>query len=253
MPQAKAAALRALQLDETYSDAHISLGVVKMQYDWDWAGAEAEFKRALALEPDNHGAHQLYGWYLMATGRLEEAQAAMKRVAESDPLDNFSLWELGLCFYFARQPEQSVEQYRRAIAVEPRAYWPHMLLGWVYAQQGKAAEALAEAQQARRLNDCPQTLAALGYVYATSQQRAEAQKVLAELQALASRKYVSPYDVATIYAGLGESEQALVWLEKAYEDRSGWLALWLKVDPKFDGLRADERFRDLLRRIGLSA
>ncbi|MBI1764789.1 MAG: winged helix-turn-helix domain-containing protein [Acidobacteria bacterium] len=250
MPKAQAANAQALQCDEAFAPAHVTLGVIKTQYEWDWVGAEREFKRAIALAPDYQPAHQLYGWHLIAVGRLAEAQAEMKHAADANPLDEFSLWQLGLAFYFARQPEQAIEQYRRALGVEPRSYWPHLLLGWAYEQQGKFAEALVELQQAQRLNDSPQILASLGHAYAAAGQRAEAQKVLAELQEIAKHKYVSPYDVATIYAGLGEHEQALAWLEKAYEDRSGWLALWLKVEPKFDGLRAEHSFNDLLRRVG---
>lgn len=250
MPKAKAAVTRELQLDGASAWAHVHRGLIKTQYEWDWAGAEQDFKRAIALDPKFNSAHQVYGWYLIALGRFDEAQAAMKRALEADPLSDFGLWGLGDSFYFARQYEQAVEQYRRAIGVEPKLYWSHLMLGWAYVQQGKFDEAIAELNQARRLNDSPQVTAALGHAFAVSGQRAEAQKVLAELQATARRRYVSPYDLATIYAGLGEKEQALTWLEKAYEDRSGWLALWLKVDPKFDGLRADDRFRDLLRRIG---
>lgn len=250
MPKAKAATLKALQLDDASAAAHMSLGVVKLQYEWDWVGAEQEFKRAIALDPKFTPAHQLYGWCLIAVGRFAEAQAEMKHSLESDPLNGFGLWGLGDSFYFARQYEQAVEQYRRAIGVEPKLYWSHLMLGWAYEQQGKFSEAIAELNQARRLNDNPQVSAALGHAYALSGLRAEAQKALAELQETAKHKYVSPYSVATTYAGLGDTEQALAWLEKAYEDRSGWLALWLKVDPKFDGLRADERFRDLMRRVG---
>ena len=119
-------------------------------------------------------------------------------------------------------------------------------------QKGPFAEALAELNKASRLNDLPQVRAALGHLQAVSGQRTEAQTVLAELHETARRKYVSPYDIAALYAGLGETEQALTWLEKAYEERSGWLGLWLKVDPKFDSLRDDPRFRDLLRRVGLN-
>lgn len=128
-----------------------------------------------------------------------------------------------------------------------------MLLGWAYEQEDKYTDAVAELNEASRLfNSNPQVLAALGHVYARSGRRAEAQKVIADLQETARRRYVSPYDVATIYAGLDDKEQALVWLEKAYEDRSGWLAWWLKVDPKFDMLRSDPRFHNLLQRIGLA-
>ncbi len=246
MPKAQEASVRALQLDEGF---HVTLGVIKTQYEWDWTGAEQAFKRALALAPDHQPAHQLYGWYLIAQGRLSEAQAEMKRAVEVDPQSEYNLWQLGLAFYFARQYEPAIEQYRRALGVEPKSYWPHLLLGWAYGQQGKFAEAIAELQQARQLNDIPQALAALGHAYALAGQRAEAQQVLAELQTLAQRKYVSPYDVATIYAALGDKEQAFAWLEKAYADRCGWLAWWLKVDPKFDSLRADERFTALLGRV----
>lgn len=249
-PKAQAAVLKALQLDESFAAAHVSLGLIKTQYDWDWVGAEREFRRAIELAPDDNSAHQIYGWYLIAAGRFAEAQAEMKRALESDPSSEFALWGLGDSFYFARQYDKAVEQYRRAIAAEPRSHWTHLMLGWAYEQQGKFPEAIAELEQAHRLNDIPQTFAALGHGLAISGQRDEGQKVIAELQEKAKRRYVSPYDIAAIYAGLGEKEQALAWLEKAYDDRSGWLALWLKVDPKFDCLRSDLRFSDLLQRIG---
>jgi len=250
MPKAKAAAVNALEQDETSASTHATLGLIKAQYDWDWVGAEQELKRALTLDPEYEPAHRLYGFHLIAVGRFDEAQAEMKRSLESDPLNNWGMWGLGDSFYFARQYEQAIEQYRRAIGVESKLHWTRLMLGCVYEQQGKFTEAIAEFNQARLINDNPQVLASLGHAYALSGQRLETQKVLAELQDTARRKYVSPYDLATIYAGLGEREQALAWLEKAYEERSGWLWLWLKVDPKFDGLRADERFRKLLQRIG---
>jgi tetratricopeptide (TPR) repeat protein len=251
MPKAKAAAMKAIELDETLANAHVSLAMIKMQYEWDWPGAEQEFKRAIALDPAHNPAHQLYGWLLTAVGRFEEAQAETKRALEADPLDDFNLWGLGLSFYFARQYEQAIEQYRRAIGVTPRSYWSHMLLGWAYEQQGKFSDAIAELKQSNRLTDNPQALASLGHAYAVSGGRTETQKVIVELQdSAAKRRYVSPYDIATIYAGLQEKEQALAWLEKAYEERSGWLALWIKVDPKFDKLRSDPRFHNLLLRTG---
>jgi tetratricopeptide (TPR) repeat protein len=127
-----------------------------------------------------------------------------------------------------------------------------MLLGWTYEQQQKFPSAIDALNQANRLNDSPQVIASLGHAYAVAGRRAEAEKVITELQKRSERKYVSPYDVATIYAGLGDNEQTLVWLGKAYEDRSGWLPLWVKVDPKFDALRSDPRFQGLLRRIGFT-
>ena len=253
MPKAKAAAVKVLQLNEKSASAHVSMALIKAQYDWDWAGADKEFQRAITLDPELNLARQIHGWYLIALGRPNEAQAEMKRTVDADPLDDFGLWGLGLSFYFARQYEPAIEQYRRAIGVDPKSHWQHMLLGWAYEQEDKYTDAVAELNEASRLfNSNPQVLAALGHVYARSGRRAEAQKVIADLQETARRRYVSPYDVATIYAGLGDNEQALAWLEKAYEDRSGWLAWWLKVDPKFDMLRSDPRFHNLLQRTGLA-
>ncbi len=247
---AKAAVGNALRLNEKSAPAHVSLGVIKMEYDWDWTGAEAEFKRAIQLDASYHPAHQLYGWYLIAVGRSAEAQEEMTRALEGDPLNEFSLWELGLAYYFAGRLEPAVEQYRRAISVEPKSHWAHMLLGWALERQGKFDEAIAEAKIAYRANDTPQVLASLGHTYAVAGRRAEAQAVLGELADLAKSRYVSPYDVATIHAGLGDKDAALAWLEKAYEDRSGWLALWVRVDPKFSILGSEPRFQNLLRRVG---
>jgi DNA-binding winged helix-turn-helix (wHTH) protein/tetratricopeptide (TPR) repeat protein len=251
MPKAKAAAVKALQLNEKLPMAHVAMALIKTQYDWDWSGAEREFQRALALDPYDGSTHQLHGWYLIALGRTVEAQAEMSRGLEAGAGDDFSLWGLGMSFYFAGQYEKAVEQYRRAIAVEPKSHWSHLLLGWAYEQQGRFGEAIAELEEASRLFDRnPQVLAAIGHAYAKSGQRAAAQKILAELSETAKRRYVSPYDVATIHAGLGDREQTLNWLERAYEERSGWLAWWLKLDPKFDALHGDARFQDLLARMG---
>ena len=161
-----------------------------------------------------------------------------------------NLWSLGLSFYFARQYEAAIEQYRRAIAAEPRSYWAHLSLGWAYERQGRVADAIAAIEQARRLVDTPQVVAALVHAQAAAGRRVEAQATMTSLLEYAKRKYVSPYDLATASAGLGDRTETLAWLEKAYEERSGWLALWLKIDPTFDSLRDDDRFRDLLTRVG---
>src|ERR1039458_4119727 len=151
-----------------------------------------------------------------------------------------------------RRSAACVEQCRRSIGVDATSYWPHMLLGWTYEQQGNFEGALDELKQANRKADHPQVIASLGHAYAVAGRRGEAESVIAELQESSRHKYVSPYDVATVYAGLGDREQTLVWLEKAYQDRSGWLALWAKVDPKFAAIRPDLRFQGLMRRVGLT-
>jgi tetratricopeptide (TPR) repeat protein len=252
MPRAKAAALAAVRLDDSLAWAHLELGIVRMQYDWDWAGAEQEFQRAIALDPSFAPAQRMYGWLLVGLGRFEEAQRALRRPLATDPANEFNLMELGMSQYFARQNEQAVEQCRRAIALDPTSYWSHMVLGWAHTQTGDFPAAVAGLQQANRLSDNPQVIASLGHAYALAGRRTEAQKVLKLLEETSRRRYVSPYDVATVYAGLGENEQALLWLEKACEDRTGWLALWVKVDPKFDSLRSRPRFQNLLRRVGHS-
>jgi DNA-binding winged helix-turn-helix (wHTH) protein/Tfp pilus assembly protein PilF len=247
MPKAKAAALHVLRLDGSAHN-HVSIAVISMQYEWDWVKAEEEFKHAFKLDPHHNPAHQLYGWYLMAVGRLTEAQAEMKRALEADPVNDFSLWELGLAYYFARQFDEAVEHFRRAIALEARSHWPHMFLAWAFERQGKLQEAVSELNLAARLDDNPQVLASLGHAHAASGRRDDAQRVIAELEETAKRRYVSPYDIAAIHAAL--QEQTLRWLERAYDDRSGWLALWLKVDPRFDLFRSEPVFQNILRQVG---
>jgi len=250
MPRARAAAVEALRRDEASAGAHISLAVVKVQYDWDFAGADREFARAIELEPDETSARVMRGWLRMAEGRLTDAQADMQRAVDEDPSSELYLWSLGLSFYFARQYDAAIEQYRRAIAVEPRSYWAHLSLGWAYERQGRVADAIEALEQARRLIDTPQVVAALVHAQAAAGRRAEAQATMTSLLEYSKRKYVSPYDLATASAGLGDRTDTLAWLEKAYEERSGWLALWLKIDPTFDSVRDDDRFRDLLTRVG---
>ena len=250
MPRARAAVEQALRRNEASADGHISLGVIKMQYDWDFAGAEREFARAMELDPDSPYGLVFRGWLRMAQGRLPAAQADMQRAVDEFPSDELNLWSLGLSFYFAGQYDAAIEQYRRAIAVEPRSYWVHLSLGWAHERQGRVAEAIEELELTRRLLDTPQVVAALVHALAAAGRRVEAQATMTSLLEYAKRKYVSPYDLATACAGLGDRTETLAWLEKAYEDRSGWLALWLKIDPTFDSLRADDRFRDLLTRVG---
>ena len=249
MPRARAATMQVLRRDEASAQAHVSLGVIKMQYDWDFAGADREFGRAMELEPRETNGRMLRGWLLMAVGRLTDAQAELQRAVDQDPSE-MNLWSLGLSFYFARQYEAAIEQYRRAIALEPRSYWAHLSLGWAYERQGRLADAIKELEQTRRLIDTPQVVAALVHAQAAAGRQVEAQATMTSLLDYAKRKYVSPYDLATASAGLGDRTETLAWLEKAYDERSGWLALWLKIDPTLDSLRDDDRFRDLLKRVG---
>jgi TolB-like protein/Flp pilus assembly protein TadD len=251
MPKAKAAALRALELDDTLAEAHASLGRIKMFFDWDWTGAESEFKRALELNPNYATARQWFANYLIAVGRAQEAVAEINLAQELDPLSLVINTARGWVCYFAREYDQALEQYQRVLEMDPSFVQAQREIGMVYERKGMVAEALAATQQAISLGgENAIVLTLLGRFYAVAGQRDEAEQVIARLNALASTRYTPPMLFAPIYAALGEREQALDWLERAYEDRSSPL-VWLKVDPWFDDLRDDPRFADLLLRVGL--
>ncbi|MDT5059729.1 MAG: eukaryotic-like serine/threonine-protein kinase [Acidobacteriota bacterium] len=251
MPKARAAAEKALEIDDTLAEAHASLGLVKAFYDWDWASAEDEYKRAIELNPGYASTHHWYGWYLALMGRLNEAIAEIKQASELDPLSLEINTDLGLSFLFARQYDRAIEQFEKAMEMDPNFIWAHFFMGWAYEQKGNYEGAVAEFQKARQLDDSPLILAALGHTYVMAGRRDEALRVLAEMKELAERRHVSSYHFAIIHAALGERDEAFEWLEKTYEARSEAL-VWLKVDPRLDTLRTDPRFIDLQRRVGLS-
>ncbi len=252
-PKAKEAASKALAFDETLAEAHAALAHVKTSYDWDWTGAEREFKRAIELNPNYATAHSWYSGYLDATGRLDEAAAEAKRAQEADPLSPIIGSLAGRSFYLARRYDRAIEQLRRTLEMDPNFSRAHWYLAMAYEQVGRHEEAIAESQKAVSLSGGdPAVLGQLGHGYAVSGKRAEAQKALAELKDLSRRRYVAPFNIAIIYVGLGDKAQALEWLEKAYGDRSFQLT-WIKVWPQFDSLRGEPRFQDLLRRMGLGS
>jgi len=246
-PRAKAAAIKALEIDETLAEAHASLAAVR-QYEWDWAGAEREYQRAIGLNPNYAVAHQWYGVYLAYMGRMDEGIAEMTRAQELDPLSLAINAQLGFLFYLARRYDQAIEQCQRTLEMEPGYEEARIYLAWIYVQKGMYEEAIAQYQKLK--GDIPDVLAMLGAAYAVSGQRGKARDVLAELKEISQRRYVPPVFVAAIYTGLGDKDQAFAWLEKAYEDRDESF-VGLKVLPLFDPLRSDQRFADLLRRMGL--
>jgi TolB-like protein/DNA-binding winged helix-turn-helix (wHTH) protein/Tfp pilus assembly protein PilF len=252
IPKAKAAAEKALELDETLAEAHVSLASVTDRWAKDaWATVEREDKRAIELNPNYALAHLMYGGYLSIKGRHDEAIAELKRALELDPLNLFFNSELGYRFHVARRYDEAIEQFRKTLEMDPNLWAPRQGLGWAYEQKGMYEEALAEYIKAKPLSgDSPEILAMIGRSYAVLGKRDEAQKVIDELKERAKRGYVSASLIALIYAGLGEKDQTFAWLEKAYEDRDGWIP-WINVDPRYDGIRSDPRFTDLVRRIGL--
>jgi serine/threonine-protein kinase len=247
----KAAAIRALEIDETLGEAHTSLAEYKLYFEWDWVGAEREYLRAIELNPNYPYAHQAYANYLEGLARLDEAIAERQRAAELDPLTPITVADVGYPFYYARQHDRAIEYFRRGLELDPNFFWGHLWIGQAYVEKKMYEEAIAEIQKAIGLSSGhARAIATLGYAYGVSGKRVEAQKVLDELKERSTRSYVSPYFIALIYTGLGENDQAFEWLEKAYNERHPYLTL-IKVEPVFDSLRSDSRFADLLRRIGL--
>lgn len=249
LPKASAAAHRAVELDDSLAEAHASLAMIKFWYDYDWPGAEKEFKRALELNPGASLAHQRYGEYLMFMERFDEALAELRMAQSLDPL---SLWigvSLSTNLFLMRRDAQAVEQLRKALEMDPHYYPARFCLGMIRLRQGRLAEAVAEFQKARHAEeDSSFALGFIGYAHAVAGRREEAEQVL-QILSTSSAVYVSPYSVALINVGLGERERALEWLEKLYEGRDEW-TLWLRVAPELEGLRADARFVDLMQRIG---
>ena len=245
-PKMKAAATKALEMDDALADAHASLGIVRTFYDWDWSGAEKEIRRAIDLNPGSASARHFFAHYLMARGRVDESLAESKRYQELDPLNPLATEHLAFHYHYARQYDQALEQLRRLIAMEPNLALGHLRLGLTYEQKGKFEEAIAEFQTAIRLNGIG--LAELGHVYAVSGKKSEALKVVEKLRA---RTPPQSYEIALVYVGLRDSDQAFAWLERAYEERSSFGLMTLKVEPRLDSLRSEPHFQDLLRRVGL--
>ncbi|MDQ3173897.1 MAG: tetratricopeptide repeat protein, partial [Acidobacteriota bacterium] len=253
MPKTKAAAIKALEIDDTLAEAHTALARIKLNYDWDSSGAERDFKRAIELNPNYPTGHHWYAWYLAAMERHTEAIAEMKRAQELDPLSLVINTDVGWIFYYARQYDQAIAELQKTLEMDPDFVRAHLRLGLSYLQKSMNKEAIETLQKATDISEgSTEIVAFLGYAYAISGNKSEAQKILNDLQEGSRRRYVSPYYIAVIYTGLGEKEQAFKWLEKAYEERSGRL-VYLEVEPMFDSLRADPRFTDLLRRVGLAS
>lgn len=249
-PKAKEAAMKALDIDENQAEAHSSLAFIKFRWDWDRAGTEREFQTAIKMKPGYAPAHQWYSSYLVAVERFDEAIAEAKRTEELEPLSFVASSHLGWIYYLSGKNDEAVEQCKKIVDLDPSSFPARRYLGLAYEGKGKYNEAIQEFQTGVKISGSPLMLALLGHAYAASGKRAEAKQVLNELEQLQSQRYVSPYTVAAIYAGLKDEEQAFNWLEKAVAERDIWL-MNLKVDPVFAKLRSNRKFTDLLARIRL--
>ena len=252
IPKAKAAARKAVELDDSLAEAHTSLATVLIAYDWNVPESTKEFKRAIELNPNYATAHH---WYsdgpLAATGRFDEAIAEMKRAQELDPLSLIINAEMGSIYYYARQYDKAIEQLRKTIEMDQSFYYARWNLGQAYEMKGMYPQALAEYETAMRLGNDPGLLGLIGHAHAMSGKREEAMKDLDQLKDISRQRYIPPYSFAQVYAALGDKDEAFKWLEKAYQDRDPGILL-IKIDPMFDSLHSDPRFNDLVRRMGLT-
>jgi predicted Zn-dependent protease len=218
-------------------------------FDWDWQGTGTEFRRAIEVNPRYASAHSMYSGYLILVGRVEEGIREGELAVGLDPTDIDLDTGLGVGLWAARRYAQAVQQLRKTLEIAPDYWYARNWLATAYSAQGQWSEAIAEFKRARQIEDSfPDILGRLGYVYARAGKKTEALKLLAQLEERSKRVYVSPYLIALIYAGLEDKDQTLHWLEKAYQERSGYL-VWIRVDEEFDRLRSDPRFQNFVRRM----
>jgi TolB-like protein/tetratricopeptide (TPR) repeat protein len=249
-PKAKAAAKKALELDDTLAEAHTSLAYVLQTYDLDFDGSTREFQRAIELNPNYATAHHWYDIELLVPlGRFDEAIREAKRGLELDPLSLPINGALGRTYYFTRRYDEAIEQLRKTAEMDPGFYYAHWNLGSALAAKGAIDAAIEEYQKARTLNDDPFVLGLLARAYGFSGNKAEAMKILDELAALSKQRYVSAYSFALVYLGLGDKEETLRWLEKSYQDRAGNDLAYIRVEPLLDPLRGDPRFEALVAKV----
>ena len=248
-PQAKAAAKKALELDDTLAEAHTSLALVLNDYDFDFEQSLKEFERAIQLNPNYATAHQWSARPLLALGQFDRAIAESKRAVELDPLSLVINTDLGTDYLVARRFDEAIAQLRKTIEMDPRFYLAHWDLGQVWQLKGQLNEAIAEYRKAVELNDDPFVLALLGQAYARAGQREEAQKILARLSEEAKSRYVHAYSFALMYLALGDKERAIDEMERAYRERAGGDVSWIRVDPLLDDLRGNPRFEALVQKV----
>ena len=249
MPRAHAAALKALEIDESLAEAHTSLALITENYDWDWQKAEKEYRRAIQLDPNYATAHHWYAEYLAYQGRFDEAFAEIERARQLDPLSLIIATDNGAILYFSRQYDRAIKQFRAVLDMEPNFPRAHLLI-FAYVQKGLFADALADIEKWRRIDNAPGSWAIEAYVYGRSGQQVEARRSLEKLQQLNRRRQMDPAAFALAYVGMDNKDEAFAWLQKAYLEHSNALTA-LKVDPIYDPLRSDARFQELLRRVGL--
>ncbi len=251
MPKAEAAAAKALAIDDSLAEAHASLGYIKFTYDWDWTGAEEEFKRAIALNPGYDNAHHWYSHELMALGRTDEAIAEAKRALELSPSETVMNEHMGWTYLMARDYDRAIQGARKAIELDPNFLLAHRVLGLAYQYKGQHDEAIAEFTRGVEISHGdPVAKAFLARSYAAAGQKDKATQILNELLGIAAKQYMPPAEIAATFTALGRNDEAFAWLDKAYDERAAAL-VYLKINRDYDPIRADPRFQNLLQRMHL--
>jgi DNA-binding winged helix-turn-helix (wHTH) protein len=249
-PAARRYATKALELDASLADPHATLGFVKLYFEWDWAGAEAEFQHAIALDPNYAAAHEWYSIFLLAAGRPADAFRQIQLARSLDPLSLPVNTDLGFHYYYTRQYAEAVKQLEFVLELSKDFPPAHLWLGRTYQELGRFDDAIAEFRNVEeRIREWPVSMAARGYIAGVAGRTDEARNILAEMEGLAARKFVTSYGVALVQAGLGQNEAAFASLNKAFDERSNWL-VWLRLDPRWNGVRSDTRFVELVGRMG---
>lgn len=250
-PKARTAALKALELDDSLADAHNSLAYVMLNYDWDWAGAEAEFQRALELNPGNPHAHHWYAHLLLSSGREAEALAESNRALKLDQLSPIMNVHLGWHYFYSGQYDEAIDQLTNTVELDPNFGLTYWYRGLAYEQKGMYEDALRELNKAKNLLQAiPIVEADIAHLHSVSGKKSEAEKALTKLTKESGGRYVNPYEIALIHAGLGLLDKAVAWLDTAFHERSDML-VYLGVDRRLDSIRRDARFTDIVRRIGI--
>lgn len=252
VPKARSAAMQALRLDDALPEAHTSLAAIKFRYDWDWIGAESEFKRAIELNQNYATAHEWYSEYLTALGRTDEAVAEAKRAEQIDPISPEVGWDLGLAFFFGRRYDQAIAQFKSTIDLNPDFWLPHSFLAFCYGENGEFDKSFAEYSKALALDDNEDTLSHMAYIDVRAGRRTEAQKILNELMRRQQRKEVSPFYIAAAYFALDDKDQGFKWLDKAYNEKAE-LMVFLNVAPNFQMVHSDPRFKKVVADVGLTS
>jgi tetratricopeptide (TPR) repeat protein len=256
MPKAEKAARKALELDSAFAEAHTALALVNHHYHWKWEEAAAGYELAIELNPDHADTHLWYSWLLLALGRrdaaFDEIEQTMSIVQETDPHRLVAVHTTcAAAYYFGREYQRAVDECEKAEQLDPEYFMLHFIAGRAYMRLNEHAKAIAHLKQARtETGEMPLMDAALGLAYAVSGKKAETMKLAEAFKAAAKKRYIPPTYFGMLFAGLGDKDKAMMWLEKAYDDRADGLT-WLNVEPMLDEVRSDPRFQNLIRRIGL--